>query len=107
MKPNECSDADLRFGIDYPNPTTPLYANLNASSGWCFHRAEPVRAIRLALNGRPQSSAIVGYPRLDIAAEHPSTPHCALLSGFHCHFNANELVIGQNRFVYSIELSRS
>ena len=98
-------DTDLFYGIEYPSPAQPLYANINMSRGWCFHSFKPIRAVHLELNGCFQSSAIGGYPRLDVAARHPLIPQQALLSGFQSYFDAKQLINGLNRFVYTVELS--
>lgn len=100
------ADPALRFGLDYPPIQGPLHRNVSISSGWCFHPDEHVRGIHVDMNGRRQSAAILGYPRLDVAARFRARSPNALLSGFHCAFDAGQLVTGENRFLYTIELGR-
>lgn len=95
------------FGLDYPRDDSPLYSNVNAASGWCFHPTEPLQAVRLELNGRFQSEGIIGYPRLDIAQRYLHHRDAALSSGFHCYFDASALVSGDNQFTFHIQTATS
>lgn len=101
------TELDIIFGLDYPSHDSPLCSNVNVASGWCFHPTEPLQSIRLELNKRFQSEGIIGYPRLDIAQLHPHRRNAALSSGFHCYFDASELVSGDNQFTFHIQTAAS
>ena len=98
-------DRSLVFGLDYPNESQALYSNVSHSSGWCYHLTDTVSAVGLSLNGRFQSSAILGYPRVDIARSAKASRPQVLRSGFHCYFNPKEIVPGNNEFTYVVQLT--
>lgn len=105
-KPGE-PDLGIVFGLDYPNDGSPLYSNVNAASGWCFHPTDSLQSVQLELNERFQSEGIFGYPRLDIAHRYRDHREATLLSGFHCHFDAGALVRGENRFTFRVRTASS
>jgi len=107
MEAETVSEPGIVFGLDYPSHDSPLYSNVNVATGWCFHAAEPLQAIRLDLNERFQSEGIIGYPRLDIAQRYCHHRDAALSSGFHCYFDAGALVPGDNRFTFHIQTAAS
>lgn len=100
-------DPSLVFGVDYPNASEPLFSNVSHTGGWCYHPASNVSAISLWLNGRFQSSAVLGYPRVDVARRFPGSGSDVLRSGFHSYFNPKEIRRGSNEFVYRVEWSDS
>jgi MoaA/NifB/PqqE/SkfB family radical SAM enzyme len=101
------TELGIVFGLDYPSDNSPLYSNVNAASGWCFHPTEPLQAVRLELNERFQSEGIIGYPRLDVAQRYPRHRAAAMSSGFHCYFDASALVSGDNQFTFHIRTAAS
>lgn len=101
------TELGIVFGLDYPSDDSPLYSNVNAASGWCFHPSDPLQSVRLELNERFQSEGIIGFPRLDVAHRHCDYLQTALLSGFHCYFDAGALVRGENRFTFRVRTASS
>jgi pyruvate-formate lyase-activating enzyme len=96
------TESGLVFDLDYPSASQPLYSNVNFVSGHCFHQDAPVERVKLSLNGREQSAAILGYPRADVSRRYPKFGDRSLLSGFNGFFDSSLLSTGENRFDFQI-----
>ena len=90
----------MLWHIEYPEQDQPLFANVNEASGWCFHEAELLQSMELLIDGRRESEAILGYPRMDVSSRYPQAEGRSLLSGFRCAFDPGRLAPGPHTFEF-------